>query len=1082
MDKNTPDQDQQKTERLKRELLDIISQYKENPDKYLPILTEAIAEDPDEILWRQLRAEILFENQETIKDAINDWTCLIEAKPEDPKYYYWRALSHEKMGSIEPALKDLHTAHKLDDGHTYLSELMRILLKADKIQDTLVLFQQNKSLCTQHAPDELFELAKILEERDSLTEALDILEWIEHSDGSFEYFDARDMVDGIKETIHRRELDKYRNVPFDDPQELERHFKQVANIALFSKRHPTTELLNIAKVIYFKRIIDVTFELGTGSPFESVKIPHQLDWRIHISGKRPHPEINYSGLKYGGTPRNTEEYLIAIFYEVTDYSYEEVRRLVEVLRYEFRLSNISGPVFGAAFSRFIHNRINTSFLKMGIYSSSRELGQLIGKVLRIKDQDSIYDPAAGTASLLLNSTQGNLDSTYYPRNVGGNEPNEDQYLLAQMNLILNGYNAEKLTQFSPFQDFFEGSKKYDVAICLPVFGKKVRRMVDDFPNDMGFPTSDREFAYLEVMLAKLKSGGRFAIILPTGALFSGGKVQAFREELLRRDYVDFVLGLPEDIHYFTRVKTAVIFGRKRAVPRSKQDIRISLAELEKIEHIDGLKITSPNEISGFPNGGPTETTLEGIANYNFNLDPTRWNNEATLDATTSIESSDIARRLSTDIIRSWQGGIGYKGSDTQTDGATPLIRVTELANDPLNNTLVVKSKTFVIGDTERQIKRGIASPKDKHIINSDCLLIATKGNLLKPTIFKYSGKPIVIANGVFALFVNEDLISLEYLANEFASGFVEEQVKLLRTGAYIPYLRQSDILKILVEVPRLEEQRARVRRFKDFYLRKKLGSDDVSKQILDKKSHDFSKTLELIQHQLKPLIASVKINSHLLEAFLRERHPEILEESTLPNTLSSDSDIAAYTLRNILNKLELAGSNMTDELDVIQQIKQLENEVPVFGSVQVYDLLVSARSNFESDTVKIHLNRNKHVIAADEKMLRSMFSMIIDNAIRHGASHKPIINIWFETNPNIVYEGERYFQIIARNDGSPLHKDFNLDLFAKYRGSLGEHQNKGVGGNHITAILTKHRGFIRGFKNLPSGFVEMEVLIPINEV
>ena len=1081
MNKNTSDQDKQKTERMKQEFLDIISQYKENPDKYLPILTEAIAENPDQSFWRQLRAEILTENPETIEEAITDWACLIAAKPEDPKYYYWRALSHEKMGNVEAALSDIHTANKLDDEHKYFSELMRMLLKAEKTQDALDLFHNDGSLYPEHAPDELFELANRLWKQGSLDEAQHIFEFIEHAEGNFDYWEARDGIDAITAERHNNEINKYRNVPFDNPQELERHFKQIANITRLSKRHPTTQLLNIAKVIYFKRIIDVTFELGKGSPFESVKFPHQLDWRIKFSGKRPHPEINYSGLKYEGTPRSTEEYLIAIFYEVTDYSYEEVLHHVEALRYDFKLSNISGPVFGEAFSLFINNWINTSSQRIGIYSPSQRLGQLVGKILQIKDQDSIFDPAVGTASLLLNSVKQSLDTTFYPRIMGGNEPNDDQYLLAQMNLILNGYNAEKLTQYSPFQDMGEERNEYDIAICLPVFGKKVQRMPDDFPNYLGFPVSDREFAYLEVMLAKLKSGGRFAIVLPTGALFSGGKVQAFREELLKRDYVDYVLGLPEDIHHFTRVKTAIIFGRKREVPRSESDRRISLGELQSVDHIDKLKYSGPNEIDGFPDGGPTTTSMEGIANYNYNLDPARWDSDKTLDYTTSIESSDIARRLGSDIIISSQGGIGYKGSDTQTDGATPLIRVTELANDPLNNTLGVKSKSLVIGDAERQIKRGIAKPKDKHIIKSDCLLIATKGNLLKPTIFKYSGNPIVIANGVFALFVNEDFLSLEYLATEFASGFIEEQVKLLRTGAFIPYLRQADVLKILVEVPSLKEQRARVSRFKDFYLKKKLGSDEVSKQLLERKSQDFSKTLELMQHQLKHHIASIKSNSLQLRGFFQQKHPTLLSESTLLNQTANDIDSSPFTLDNIISKLERAASNMTDELEIINQRKLLENYEPIVASISIYDFLRELKIAHETDQIQIHINRNKQLITADAKMLRSMFNMIVDNACRHGLRADKILNIWFETNPSIIHEGKKYFQIVCRNDGNLLPPDFTMEIFEAYRGSLGDNRNKGVGGNHITFILEKHNGFIRRFDNLTSGEVEMEILLPIIE-
>ena len=53
-----------------------------------------------------------------------------------------------------------------------------------------------------------------------------------------------------------------------------------------------------------------------------------------------------------------------------------------------------------------------------------------------------------------------------------------------------------------------------------------------------------------------------AIILPHGVLFRGGKEETIRKELIHKDYIDAIIGLPANLFYSTGIPVCIIVLKK----------------------------------------------------------------------------------------------------------------------------------------------------------------------------------------------------------------------------------------------------------------------------------------------------------------------------------------------------------------------------------------------------------------------------------------------------------------------------------------------------------------------------------------
>ena len=159
----------------------------------------------------------------------------------------------------------------------------------------------------------------------------------------------------------------------------------------------------------------------------------------------------------------------------------------------------------------------------------------------------------------------------------GQEKNITTYNLARMNMLLHGvkdtefeiHHGDTLVNDWDILNEENPAKKitFDAIVANPPFSLRwdpKEETAKDFRfNGFGLaPKSAADFAFLLHGLNYLNENGTMAIILPHGVLFRGGKEEVIRKELIKKDYIDAVIGLPANLFYSTGIPVCIIVLKK----------------------------------------------------------------------------------------------------------------------------------------------------------------------------------------------------------------------------------------------------------------------------------------------------------------------------------------------------------------------------------------------------------------------------------------------------------------------------------------------------------------------------------------
>ena len=188
--------------------------------------------------------------------------------------------------------------------------------------------------------------------------------------------------------------------------------------------------------------------------------------------------------------------------------------------------------------------------------------------------DIIQDPAAGTGGFLIAAhhylrQHNDFDAlteakqrklrrnTFY-----GMEHVQDTHRLALMNLMLHGIDSDPEAGGIHYGDTLspegEALPKATLMLTNPPFGTKKGGGLPT-RGDFTFPTSNKQFAFLQHIYRGLKPGGRAAVVLPDNVLFESNVGTDIRRDLMNKCNLHTILRLPTGIFYAQGVKTNVLF-------------------------------------------------------------------------------------------------------------------------------------------------------------------------------------------------------------------------------------------------------------------------------------------------------------------------------------------------------------------------------------------------------------------------------------------------------------------------------------------------------------------------------------------
>ncbi|MGN0257990.1 MAG: type I restriction-modification system subunit M [Bacteroides sp.] len=348
-------------------------------------------------------------------------------------------------------------------------------------------------------------------------------------------------------------------------------------------------------------------------------------------------------------------------------------------------------VLGYVYEFLISNFAANAGKKAGEFYTPHEVAMIMSEIVaeHHKDKESleIYDPTSGSGSLLITigkavskHIQGKNKVKYYAQ-----ELKENTYNLTRMNLVMRGIIpqnivtrcADTLEEDWPIHE--EGSEidkplAVDAVVSNPPYSQhwdpKDKEMDARFANYGLAPKTKAEYAFLLHELHHLKSDGILTIVMPHGVLFRGKTPKIYdkegnvlpmelREEgqaegqiranLIEKNNIDAIIGLPANIFFGTGIPTLIMVLKKN---RGSEGVLIIDAskgfvkdgKQNKLRACDVKKIADTyrerKEIPGFSR----EVTRDEIRRNEYNLNISRY-----------VDSSEAPQKY--DIYATMFGGI-----------------------------------------------------------------------------------------------------------------------------------------------------------------------------------------------------------------------------------------------------------------------------------------------------------------------------------------------------------------------------------------------------------------------------------------
>ena len=378
-------------------------------------------------------------------------------------------------------------------------------------------------------------------------------------------------------------------------------------------------------------------------------------------------------------------------------------------------------VLGYVYEYLIGNFAANAGKKAGEFYTPHEVAILMSEIVaehhKEKRQIEIYDPTSGSGSLLITigKSVGRHIADKNRVKYYAQELKENTYNLTRMNLVMRGIQpsnihtrcADSLEEDWPMDTSGRelGQPLYvDAVVSNPPYSQQWDPR--DRENDARFkdygiaPKSKADYAFLLHELHHLKPDGVLTIVLPHGVLFRGGEEEQIRTNLIEKNHIDAIIGLPANIFFGTGIPTLVmvlkqhrdqddvliIDASKGFVKDGKQN-RLRACDIKRIADT----VRDRKDITGFSK----KVSREDIRSNGYNLNIPRY-----------VDSSQAAEHF--DIYATMFGGI----PNTEIDAlqkywdAFPSLRsdlFTPQADKPYANLKMEDVKTAI--EQNRDVER-----------------------------------------------------------------------------------------------------------------------------------------------------------------------------------------------------------------------------------------------------------------------------------------------------------------------------------------------------------------------------------------
>ena len=234
-------------------------------------------------------------------------------------------------------------------------------------------------------------------------------------------------------------------------------------------------------------------------------------------------------------------------------------------------NNMEGnDIIGDAYEFLIAKFASDAGKKAGEFYTPSEVSTLLAKLLAPEPGNRLCDPTCGSGSLLIKLGKEVGSNNY---SVYGQENNGSTWALARMNMFLHELDNATIEWGDTINNprLLEGDHlmKFHIVAANPPFSLDKwgaeHAMADQFHRFYrGVPPKSKgDYAFITHMIeTTYEDVGRVGVIVPHGVLFRGSSEGKIREQLIKENLLEAVIGLPSNLFFGTGIPAAIlIFNR-----------------------------------------------------------------------------------------------------------------------------------------------------------------------------------------------------------------------------------------------------------------------------------------------------------------------------------------------------------------------------------------------------------------------------------------------------------------------------------------------------------------------------------------
>ena len=278
----------------------------------------------------------------------------------------------------------------------------------------------------------------------------------------------------------------------------------------------------------------------------------------------------------------------------------------------------------------------------GEFYTPRAVTDFMAKMINPQIGEKVADFACGTGGFLtswLNELKEKIETTEdqekYATSIYGIEKKPFPYTLCITNMLLHDIDVPQIFHDNSLtKDVlnYTDRDRFDVILMNPPYGGHEKNEVKNhFPSDLA--SSETADLFMSVIMYRLKTNGRAAVILPDGFLFGTDNAKvAIKKKLLSEFNLHTVIRMPHSVFApYTSITTNILFFDKSGPTKETWFYRLDMPEgyknfsktkPMKLEHFAPAMEWWNNRVEiteeGFDKA--KSYTVDEIASRNYNID------------------------------------------------------------------------------------------------------------------------------------------------------------------------------------------------------------------------------------------------------------------------------------------------------------------------------------------------------------------------------------------------------------------------------------------------------------------------------